>query len=451
VKVRDSVGLALVNLRKRRLRTVLTAMGVTVGIGALVAMISFGQGMEKNVTASFSALELFNVLTVFPSGASAFGRDPDEPGPRPEATAGPAKVLDDEAVAAIAGLDGVETVYPEVNFPALVGLDDREDLQLVQVIPAKVAATKMFQVKWGRPFTSDDEPAVVVGESVLRRLKAGDPAAAVGRTLRISSATLDLAGFNPADLAAFLSGRKLPVAKERHEFPIVGVVAQRPFAGPVGLQSDVFLPPGPARGIKRLPFRNVWDLLRMQDGRLGYASLTVRLVSPRDLERVKAAVRDLGFTTFALSDQFAEIRRGFLYLDMVLAAVGMIAIFVASLGIMNTMLMSILERTREIGVMKAVGARDADVRRVFFVESSVIGLAGGLAGYALGWVVSRLINGVVNALLARQGVPAIDYFAFPVWLPLGAVAFSVLVSLLSGVYPATRAARVDPVAALRHD
>jgi len=451
MKIRDSVGLALVNLRKRKLRTVLTVLGVTVGIGALVAMISFGQGMERNVTASFSALELFNVLTVLPPGAAVFGRDPDEPGPRPEMTAGPAKVLDDEALSAIAGLDGVEAVYPEVNFPAQVGLDGREDLQLVQVIPAKVAAMKMFQVKWGRPYASDEEPAVIVGQALLRRLGVEDPASAVGRMLQISSVTLNLAGFNPADLAGLFSGKKLPVAKEKHEFTIAGVVADRAFAGPVPLQSDVFLPPGPARGIKRLPFRNVWDLLRMRDGRLGYASLTVRLVSPRDLDRVKAAVRELGFATFALSDQFAEIRRGFLYLDMVLAAVGMIAIFVASLGIMNTMLMSILERTREIGVMKAVGARDADVRRVFFVESTVIGFGGGLAGYGLGWLTSLLINGIVNALLARQRVPAMEYFAFPLWLLFGAVAFSILVSLLSGVYPAHRAARVDPVAALRHD
>ncbi len=451
MKVPDAAGLALVNLRKRKLRTVLTTLGVTVGIGALVAMISFGQGMERNVTASFSALELFNVMTVLPPGASAFGRDPDERRPRPGTAAGPTKVLDDEAVSAIAAFDGVDAVYPEVNFPAVVGLTDREEFQLVQVIPAKVVAMKMFQVRWGRPYASDEEPAVVVGQSLLRRLGVEDPASAVGRTLEISSVTIDFTRFNPMDLAGLLTGQKLPVAKEKHEFTISGIIAERLFAGPLPFQSDVFLPPGPARGIKRLPFRNVWDLLRLRDGRLGYASLTVRLVSPRDLDRVRTAVSTLGFETFALSDQFAEIRRGFLYLDMVLAAVGMIAIFVASLGIMNTMLMSILERTREIGVMKAIGARDADVRGVFFVESSVIGFAGGLAGYGLGWATSLLINGIINAILARQGVPAIKYFAFPVWLPLGAVAFSVLVSLLSGVYPAHRAAKVDPVTALRHD
>jgi putative ABC transport system permease protein len=113
--------------------------------------------------------------------------------------------------------------------------------------------------------------------------------------------------------------------------------------------------------------------------------------------------------------------------------------------------MSILERFREIGVMKAVGAGDRDIRRIFFFESGAIGLLGGAAGCALGWVTSLLINRVANLYLAGLGMPDVDYFAFPIWLFLGAAAFSLLISLVSGIYPARRAARVDPVVALRHD
>ena len=159
----------------------------------------------------------------------------------------------------------------------------------------------------------------------------------------------------------------------------------------------------------------------------------------------------MGFTTFALADQFDEITKAFYFMDMILAAVGMIAIVVAALGIVNTMVMSILERFREIGVMKAVGAGDGDIRRIFFFESGTIGLLGGAAGCVLGWAVSLVINRVVNFYMARQGMPDIDYFAFPFWIFLGAVGFSLLVSLVSGIYPARRAARVDPVIALRHD
>ena len=159
----------------------------------------------------------------------------------------------------------------------------------------------------------------------------------------------------------------------------------------------------------------------------------------------------MGFATFALADQFGEIKRSWVYVDMILAAVGMIAIVVAALGIMNTMIMSILERFREIGIMKAVGATDRDIRGIFFFESSAIGLIGGVFGFALGWTVSRIINRVINIYSARQGIPAFEYFAFPLWLFLGALGFSILVSLAAGVYPADRAARIDPVEALRHD
>jgi putative ABC transport system permease protein len=166
---------------------------------------------------------------------------------------------------------------------------------------------------------------------------------------------------------------------------------------------------------------------------------------------VKAEAARLGFSTFALIDQFAQIKTSFVFMDMALAAVGMIAIFVAALGIINTMVMSILERYNEIGVMKAVGASPAVIKRIFLVESSAIGFIGGAGGLALGWAVSRVINRVVNYFLARQNIPHIEYFSYPLWLCLGAIAFAVAVSLIAGIYPARRAARVDPVVALRHE
>ena len=101
--------------------------------------------------------------------------------------------------------------------------------------------------------------------------------------------------------------------------------------------------------------------------------------------------------------------------------------------------------------MKAVGATSGDVKKIFFFESGVIGFMGGLAGLGLGGTVSVVINLVVNMILARQDVPHMDYFRYPWWLSGGAIIFSILVSLAAGIYPTMRAARVDPVVALRHD
>ncbi len=449
----DAVEFALASLRKRRLRTFLTASGVTIGIGALVSMISFGKGMQKNVAAAFKAADLFNTLMVIPGGPDEPSGDPDE-GRRAARKAGRKDaVLDDAAVAEISRLSGVLSAYPDINFPALVDLDGEEEFRLIQVVPAAVVHSKAVEVKWGRAYGSDDENGVIVSRTLARRLGTADPAAAVGKTLRITSVSIDLSRIVSLGLGGLVSGQRLPISSETYDLPIIGVTEITPFgSGNSPMQNDVFMPPGPAGRIKRLPITSIWDLFRMKDGRLGYSAVNVRLASLRDLEPVRSRVREMGFATFALADQFDEITRAFYLLDMVLAAVGMIAIVVAALGIVNTMVMSILERYREIGVMKAVGAADGDIKRIFFFESGAIGLAGGAAGCVLGWATSLLINTAVNFYLARQaGVPHVDYFAFPFWLFLGAIGFSLLVSLISGIYPARRAARVDPVVALRHD
>jgi len=213
--------------------------------------------------------------------------------------------------------------------------------------------------------------------------------------------------------------------------------------------------------MKKISLTSIWDFFSAAGGpgqgdpasreRKGYPMVTVKLSSAKYVQPVKQQVEDWGFKTFALIDELKEIKRAFIFMDMFLFAVAMIAITVASLGIINTMVMSILERYKEIGIMKAVGASDRDVKKIFFFESGVIGFLGGVFGLALGWAVSVVINQVANYFLARQAVPYVNYFSFPWWLCLGAVVFSIVVSLAAGIYPTLRAARVDPVVALRHD
>ena len=455
----DAVEFARTSLGKRRLRTFLTASGVMIGIGALVSMISFGKGMQKNVTQAFRSSDLFTTLMVMPGGAETPGRnvpggDPDaRPRPSPKDEGRPDAVLDDAAVAALAKIPGVTLAYPDIGFPAMVGLGSGGgELRLVQVVPAAVVAAQARKIKWGKAYGSDTEDGVVVSQAFLRRFKLSDPAAAVGQKIRITSVSLDLGRLASLNIGSILAGETSPVAQTTYEFPILGVMATEAFGEEGSLApSGVMIPPGPAKGIKRLPFSSVWDLFRVKGGRMGYSAVTVKLASLRDLDPVRDEVRRMGYSTFALADQFDQITKAFTIMDMVLAAVGMIAIVVAALGIVNTMVMSILERYREIGVMKAVGASDGDIRRIFFFESGAIGFLVGVAGCVLGWVTSLVINRVVDFYLARQGVPPVAYFAFPVWIFLGAIAFAVLVSLVSGIYPARRAARVDPVVALRHD
>lgn len=433
---RDLLEYAALNLWKMRLRTLLTTAGVTIGIGAFACLIAFGGGMKKNVTDQFQRMDLFSSIIV----------NLDKSVNAKESQ----RLLDDVTIRSIQVLHGVEIVFPEIRIASQISRGDRTEMRFIRVIPAEVSRSSFLSLKHGRGFHSDEDRGVIVDVELLRKLGLRDPGAAIGRTLDIRTVGLDFSMLNALRPGAVAPAGKMPLIDDRQQLPIVGITENNSF-GSDPLQSGLFIPPAAAKKMNRLPFSSPWELLRARNGKIGYSSLMVRVGHPRDIDRVSRQIRVLGFDTFALLDQFKEMRTGFFILDMVLFTIGMVAIFVATLGIINTMLMSIFERFAEIGVMKAVGASDRDVMAVFFVESGLIGLAGGLFGLLLGASVSRVINGIVNFYLAKQGVPYIHYFHFSLGLCLGAVLFSLLVSLIAGIYPARRAARVDPVQALRHE
>jgi putative ABC transport system permease protein len=141
----------------------------------------------------------------------------------------------------------------------------------------------------------------------------------------------------------------------------------------------------------------------------------------------------------------------FAILDLLLGIFGSLALAVASMGIVNTLVMAIRERRREIGVFKALGASDRDIRQLFFAEAGVMGLAGGLAGVALGWGIGRAIQFATGAYLRSMSLPVENIWTVPWWLAAGGIAFALVISLAAGIYPASRAARLDPVQALRYE
>jgi ABC-type antimicrobial peptide transport system permease subunit len=184
----------------------------------------------------------------------------------------------------------------------------------------------------------------------------------------------------------------------------------------------------------------------------GYESATVRVDDPSATKEVSRRLTEMGFSTFSLFNQLDEIRTFFLVVNSALGLLGSISLLVASLGIANTMIMSILERTREIGIMKAIGADDREIKLIFFVEAAVIGFAGGVVGALGAWGVARLANFLTfKFVLQPKGASYIDFFSLPPYLWLGAILFAMIVAILAALYPAARAARIDPVRALRHD
>jgi len=182
-----------------------------------------------------------------------------------------------------------------------------------------------------------------------------------------------------------------------------------------------------------------------------YSTLVARVSGAGNVDSVEQAIKKLGFNTFSILDATKSLRRFFAILDLFLGIFGSLALTVASIGIINTLVMAILERRREIGIMKAVGASDSDVRGLFFAEAGAMGVLGGVFGVIIGWLIGRAINFGTNIYLVRQGFSREDIWAVPFWLIAAALAFSFIVSLISGLYPASRAAKLDPVQALRYE
>jgi putative ABC transport system permease protein len=451
MRAADYIEQSFTNLRKMKLRTFLTTFGVIIGIGALVSMIAFGQGMQENITKEFKELGLFNYISVF-SGSE--GEMNHRRGPQrrhfrqqQEDLAG----LDEKMLEEIRRIRGVERVFPEVRFPAMIRFNNKENFTYIQALPAVACQSELIKLKAGTAFDSNDANALIISESMLESMDFNEPQNAVGQQIELATLTIDSNSFNPAMITSIVSGQGNFFEKESYIFTIVGVSRRSDFGGPGLLRSDVIIPIGTSNKMKKLSATSIRDFFESEENQNNYSMASVKVSSVEHIEDVKQRIEQLGLRTFAFADMLEGMKKGFMLMDMFLFSIGMIAITVACLGIINTMVMSILERYREIGIMKAVGAADSDVKKIIFFETATIGFLGGVFGLVFGWLVSMIINVVVNQILARRGVPYVNCFSFPWWLCLGAVLFSILVSLSAGIYPAIRAAKVDPVVALRHD
>jgi putative ABC transport system permease protein len=239
------------------------------------------------------------------------------------------------------------------------------------------------------------------------------------------------------------------VVPQTRRLRIAGIITGDPDTLSRMGRAQVFVPLDFAQGLQMLmpsDLRGGGGL-----GERSYTAASVRVRKSRDVPAVEAGIRRLGFGAFSLLDASENMQRFFAILDLFLGIFGSLALAVASLGIVNTLVMAILERRREIGILKALGASDMDVKKLFFAEAGAMGIVGGGLGVTLGWMIGKVINAGTNIYMHRQNLPSQTFWYVPWWLVLGALGFSLVVSLISGLYPAARAAKLDPVQALRYE
>jgi putative ABC transport system permease protein len=468
MKLPDLADLALRNLRESVLRNSLTTIGISVGVASLVAMLSLGIGLQQLASRRLMKSGLFDTVVVTSRrDLRNFGHNEDRNGPAP----GESRILDEPTRLEIEHLPNVLEAYPDIRFITELRYEDKRHLTMIAALPSSAKSNDAFDALQGHFFSSDMAAEAVIQKAFAEELLGKTPKTGVDET-------------NVAQLAAPLLGKELTMRYAQREaaqnttsrsedkkttdvqapsdaaysvvsrevkLKIVGVADLDPESMRGPTRARVFIPLNLAESLHVMQPTDLREVSRAAENQPSYSSVNVRVKNPGQIRDVEAVVKKMGFNTFSILDATRSLQQFFAELDVFLGIFGSLALAVASIGIVNTLVMAILERRREIGIMKAIGASDGDVKKLFFAEAGAMGILGGIVGVILGWAIGQVINLGTNIYLKRQSLPPEHFWAVPWWLVAFALVFAFAVSLISGLYPAGRAARLDPVQALRYE
>jgi putative ABC transport system permease protein len=461
MKIRDLTELAGRNLREAVLRNSLTTLGIAVGVASLVAMLSLGVGLQELANKRLSRSGLFDAVFVTSRlNQRGFGGRPS----RAEAAdTTPAQLLDDDARQKIAALPNVNEVYPEIRFSSEIQFAGKPYSTTVAGIPASAQAGGSFDGMKGSFFSGPDANEAILQIEFAKDLSS-QPDSLIGKDLTVRYAERQAIPAEPNSKGAKPPSSGSPesgdaglspgfsIVPREKTFRIIGIVETEPATGFGGFgRGRLLIPLQVAENLRIAQSTDLRGILRGSSSKPSYDSLTVRAKGPSQVQSVEDSIKKMGFTAFSLLDATKNLRLVFVVFDSFLGIFGSLALAVASLGIINTLVMAILERRREIGILKALGAADRDIRRLFFAEAGVMGLFGGVLGVLIGWLIGRALTFGTNVYLHRQDLPPIDLSSVPWWMVVTAISFSVVVSLAAGIYPASRAAKLNPVEALRYE
>ncbi len=425
MRMSDMIRMALHNLWKRKLRTSLTVLGVIIGTASIVVMVSVGIGMNMGFEEQLSQIGSLTVIDVYkPWSNEQQGRE--------------AAKLDLATLEEMRQIDGVEVVTPVINqYFLLVSGRYVADFSVTGILPEAMEPLG-YQVVQGRCLQEGDTQNVVLGATVAENFYNPKLSAQVrwnSENLKTVDPMNDKFQIS-VDYNYGTNNANKQLKNQRVN--VVGVLD--PNSG------DSWSSVMPIDEVEKLvEMQQKANGQKVKKGAKEYDTAKVKVAEMDDVDQVMQQIQDMGFECSSLKQSLDAMQETSKMLRMVLGAIGAISMIVAAISITNTMVMSIYERTREIGVMKVIGATLPDIRNLFLMEAAFIGLMGGVLGVVLSFAVSR----IVNFIGMQTGQNTLSYIPF--WLAALGIGFATLVGILAGYFPARRAMKLSALAAIRSE
>lgn len=383
------------NLTSKKLRTGLTVLGIVIGVGAIYFLLSFGIGLRNIVTKEVLGSQSVRAVALSTPNTKIIK-------------------LDANTAKRIQRLPHVQAVSTSFTYPGSMLYKGSEAEGIVYGIDEAYQDMTSLDVVSGRLLKKDDIHNAVLNVSTLKAIGVTDQKSIIGKTVELKIPLIN-------------SGAKKKVIQQK--FTVVGVIDS-------GSGSEVFIP--------KFNFEAA--------GVPVYSDMKLLTTDTKYLPNLRQQIESLGYQTSSPIDTVDQINQIFRFFNFILLGFGMIGMIVAVLGMFNTLTISLLERTKEIGLMIALGSRPKDMRKLFIFEAVLLSIFGAVVGILLAGFAGFVINILMNMLARSRGVTdSFDLFATPAWLVFGMIAFMVAVGLLVVYFPARRAQRINPIDALRRE
>jgi ABC-type antimicrobial peptide transport system permease subunit len=380
------------SFKNNRLRTFLTILGISVGIGTIFFLVALGYGMQKLIIENIASENALLALDITEKNEAI--------------------KLDESGLASIKEIPEVEQAFPVVTQQGGIERNTLSSDVKLSLIDAGYFDLEGIKLEKGEVF-SDDGDGIVVSKSVLKLLG------------------MDIDQSLNEKITAFIKKDSSIVSAENlleKEYRIKGILKDS------------------AEAIVYVPLQSVFGEISIEK----YSKIKIKTTSGDKVSAARDGVIEKGFYVSSVSELVDQAKQVFSIVNIMLVLFGAVALIVSAIGMFNTMTIALLERTQEIGTMKALGAAKTDIWKMFLMESMIIGFMGGTGGLAIGYLLSKILNFAINMLAKNFGGLTVDLFYFPAWFTVFIVVFSTIVGLVTGFYPAKRAARLNALEALRY-